>query len=155
MPPRKVIYALAAGVPLLILGTVLGVAAWTTVAAYRAVLGGPTTEAVVVGVSRCPGTQAWQCSRRSDVAVELRFSTPDGIRTEHAASGVIPPIGDRVLVRYDPNRPERVIILREWESERRELRWMARISVGLVVALALLIAVAFVKSRRRKRSSAY
>ena len=152
MPSRRVVFALAVGVPVLILGTMFGLYVWGVASGYRSILAGPTADAVVLGTARC-SSRAWQCSRRREVAVRLRFGTPDGAQTGYASAVDAPGVGTHVTVRYDPEKPERrVLILREWERERRLL--VPFLAAGALIAVGLLAggSVLFVRSRWQRRA---
>jgi hypothetical protein len=145
------VFALAAGVPVLILATVAGFYAWQVVAGYRAILAGPTVEAVVLGSGPCRGTHAWQCDGKTGRAVRLELKAAEGTRIAYAAAGGQPRLGERVLVRYDPERPERVLLLRKWERDRRVIWLLARVGLGIALGLAVLGAVLLRRAQARRR----
>jgi hypothetical protein len=150
MSSRKVTIAAAVGVPAAILSAVLAAYVWGIVSGYRAILSGPTTDAVVTGVERCTA-RAWQCSPRSGVAIQLRFATPRGRQLAYAAAAEPLPIGKRVPIRYDPDKPDRrVLIVDEWERERAGFGRLAAVVGGILALGAIGVAVVLWSSRRRE-----
>lgn len=150
MPSRKVIAA-AVGVPAAILTAVLAAYVWGIVSGYRAILSGPTADAVVTGVERCTA-RAWQCSSRSEVAIQLRFAIRRGRLLGYAAAAEPLAIGRRVPIRYDPDKPDRrVLIVEEWERERAGFGRLAAVVGGILSMGAIGVAVLLWSRRRRTR----
>lgn len=149
MRPRAVV-VLALTVPALILGSAFGLLVWGKVSGYQAILAGPTVEATVLGNTRCTA-RAWECSPRGgDVAAQVRFDTPYGTRTAYAASSNALLPGEQVRLRYDRQRPRRVILVNEWEQDRRDLLLLARIVLALGIVLPPLGLLLFIRSRRAR-----